>query len=78
MTGDLLQRRTILKSPRRDGRQCRGQREYGQMTATVESVGLDVGDTLRHDKLLERRAVLEEAFRDRLWLPLDRFQTAAL
>ena len=78
MTGDLLQRRTILESPRGDGRQRGGQRELGQTTATVESVGIDVGDTLWYDKLLERGAFFKDALWDVLWLPLDPFQMTAL
>jgi hypothetical protein len=48
------------------------------MTATIESVGIDVGDTLWYDKLLERGAFFKDALWDVLWLPLDPFQMTAL
>ena len=67
---DILQASTVLEGAWRDGFQGAGERERREITASIEGIGIDIGNTFWHNGLNKGYAVLESALWHSLGMPL--------
>ena len=77
-TIDILQASTVLEGSWRDGFQGAGELERREVAASIEGIGIDIGNTFWHNGLNKGNAVLESALWHSLGMPNDRGKMGTL